>query len=97
VERIHEGEFLSPCARLSVANLSGITFERLQDTLGPPGLCDQGGSYDNVPKPGVRPVPFVYECRWGFYRLEGLGGGPELQCLTEDRVTCQRVRWVQTQ
>jgi hypothetical protein len=72
----------SSCANIEVAALTGISLARMTEELGPPGLCGVNGSY---------------ECRWGFYKLPGLGGGPELQCVAEDRVTCKQIRWIQTQ
>src|SRR5579862_3226190 len=82
--------FVSPCAKVDVASLGGVTIEQLKKTLGPPGIS----SDDYVPSSPP------YECRWAFYRLPSdvaMGGGPELQCVSADGVTCRQVRWVWTQ
>ena len=93
-----EQDFVSPCTTVHVASLSGITLAQLKTGLGPPGISSD--DYIAVPKsasaPRQRPP---YECRWAFYALRPgwVGGGPELQCVSPDRVTCKQVRWVMTQ
>jgi len=88
--------FVSPCAKLNVAGLSGLSIAELKDSLGTPGISSD--DYVFVPNDPSAPPP-PYECRWAFYRLSDavLGGGPELQCVSTDRVTCKEVRWVLTQ
>lgn len=89
--------FVSPCTHLAVASLSGSTIAQLRVSLGRPGVSSD--DYVFVPNAGS-PTPPPYECRWAFYTLPAnvvLGGGPELQCISEDRLTCKEVRWVRTQ
>jgi hypothetical protein len=88
--------YASPCAHIDVASLSGLTVAQLKAALGPPGISsDDYVCASNKPSAPLPP----YECRWAFYRLPAdvLGVGPELQCLSEDRVTCKKVGWVLTQ
>jgi hypothetical protein len=82
--------FLSPCAHLDVRPLSGVAIAQLEATLGPRDVS----SGDYVP------APQRYESRWAFYRLPrnvANGGGPELQCVSDDRRICTEVRWVRTE
>lgn len=86
-----EGDFTSPCVHLDVTPLNGATIAQLSTSLGPPGIS----SDDYIAVPPNPNAP--YECRWAFYRIRAIaGGGPELQCVSEDRVTCKEVRWAQT-
>jgi hypothetical protein len=89
--------FWSPCARLNVSTLNGVTIAQLEANLGPHGVSSY--DYVSVPKDPSAPPP-PYECRWAFYRLPpnvALGGGPELQCVSSDTRTCEQVRWVLTE
>jgi hypothetical protein len=79
--------FTSPCISLDVTTLSEISIVRLKAALGPPAISSD--EYISERRP--------YEIRWAFYRLPRrvvAGGGPELQCVSEDRVTCKHVLWV---
>jgi hypothetical protein len=89
--------FVSPCAKMTVAGLSGISIQYLENQLGHPDVSS--GDYVFAPNDKSAPPP-PFECRWGFYRLPPNivnGGGPELQCVSEDRRTCNPVRWVRTE
>jgi len=88
--------FTSSCAALHVSRLRGITLAQLKTSLGAPGISSD--DYIHVPADPKAPRE-PYECRWAFYNLpEGyIGGGPELQCVSPDRATCKKVRWVETQ
>ena len=88
-------DFVSPCAKDGVASLSGIALVDMVSALRPQGISSD--DYTCVSRPDSPCGNATYEARWGFYRLEGLGGGPELQCVSEDRKICMKVRWVITQ
>jgi hypothetical protein len=86
---------VSSCVHLDVAILNGIAIAQLKSNLGPSGIS----SDDYVVVPGTpSATPQPYEGRWAFYRLTKFvsGGGPELQCVSDDKLTCSQVRWVQT-
>lgn len=88
--------FTSPCATLDVTALIGIPIGQLKKRLGAPGIS----SDDNVHAPrDPSSLEPPYEARWAFYKLPAgaLGGGPELQCVSPDRATCRKVRWVETE
>ena len=99
----HNNEhFISPCVRMNVARLSGISIAQLEAALGRPGISsDDYVSVPDHPNPGAQKQP--YEARWGFYKYPidsvtvTVGGGPELQCVSPDGVTCKQVLWVHTQ
>ena len=95
--RSGEQEFVSPCVKRDVTILNGVTIAHLKSSLGAAGISSD--DYVFVPKDkDALPPPF--ECRWAFYRLPSnvvLGGGPELQCVSSDRRTCEQVRWVRTE
>jgi hypothetical protein len=100
----NKNHFISPCIRLDVAQLSGITLAQLEAALGKPGISsDDYVSVPDHPDPSAHQPP--YEARWGFYTYPvvpgssevTVGGGPEMQCVAPDRVTCQQVLWVHTQ
>ena len=88
--------FTSSCTNLDITKLRGMTIAQLRTSLGPPGVSSD--SYVSVPKDVSAPRP-PYECRWAFYSLPEniIGGGPELQCVSEDGRTCNLVRWVMTE
>jgi hypothetical protein len=87
-------DYTSPCARMNVDGLKGIALDKLEEALGPHGISSD--DYVHYGVDGKRVVD-PYERRWAFYKLKGLGGGPELQCVSHDKKTCDQVRWVQTQ
>jgi len=86
--------FASPCVHLDVTSLNGITIAQLSGTLGRSDIS----SDDYVNGPTTSDTHTPYEWRWAFYRLDDVleGGGPELQCESDDRLTCTQVRWVLT-
>ena len=89
--------FTSPCARSDLRILRGISLARLKADLGEPVISS--GDYVYVPNNKSAPLP-PYECRWAFYTLPAnviAGGGPELQCVSANRVTCTELRWVVTE
>ena len=96
VAKSGDENFVSPCIRLDVAGLSGLALANLKARLGAPGISSD--DYVSVPNNANAP-PQPYEVRWAFYRLPKsvLGGGPELQCISLDKVVCTQVRWVMTQ
>ena len=95
VASANDHDSVSSCVHLEVAILNGITIAELKSSLGPSDIS----SDDYVVVPGTpNATPPPYEVRWAFYRLTKFvsGGGPELQCVSDDKLTCSQVRWVQT-
>ena len=82
VDATMDDNYTSSCAYMKVTALKGIRLKVMREALGSPGVCGANASY--------------YQCNWGFYKLPDgdLGGGPELQCYSEDRTICKQVRWI---
>jgi hypothetical protein len=82
VDATMDVNFTSPCAYMKVTALKGIRLKMMREALGSLGVCGANASY--------------YQCKWGFYKLQDddFGGGPELQCYSEDRTICKQVRWI---
>jgi hypothetical protein len=84
--------FVSPCTKLDLTPLNGITRADLLAALGPPTFC----TLANVPK---GPDCSSHYNTWSFYRLPAstLGGGPELSCELDQAQRCEGVRWVNSE
>jgi len=85
--------FESPCYQSDVSALRGITIAQLDASL------NTSAAWRGAHVCGSE-TPVSYECRWAFYKFPPnivTGGGPELQCVSDDTLTCREVRWVRTQ
>jgi hypothetical protein len=88
--------FVSPCAKLDVTPLNGISRSELAAALGRPTFC-MGLSEGGVPK-GLD-CPPQWDPKWAFFRpppSAGLGSGPELACETDENQRCGFVHWLST-
>jgi hypothetical protein len=86
--------FVSPCAKLDVTALNGISRSELAAALGRPTFC-MGLSEGGVPK-GLD-CPPQWDPKWAFFRpppSAGLGSGPELACETDENQRCGFVHWL---
>jgi hypothetical protein len=90
-------EFVSPCIRLDVSPLNGITRSRLIDALGPARFCT---SQTETSFPQKDDCPVDQNPQWSFYRLADSivsGGGPELVCVANKHRYCVTVEWRRSQ
>ena len=90
-------EFVSPCVRLDVSPLNGITRSRLIDALGPARFCT---SQTETSFPEKDDCPADQNPQWSFYRLADSivsGGGPELVCAANKQSYCATVEWRRSQ
>jgi hypothetical protein len=86
-------EFVSPCIRLDVSPLNGISRTRLIDALGPARFCT---SQTDTGFPEKDDCPVDQNPQWSFYRLADSivsGGGPELVCFANHTRYCVTVEW----
>ena len=86
-------DFVSPCIRLDVASLNGISRSRLVDALGRASFCI-GKDASGFPK--SEDCPTDENPQWSFYRLANPavgGGGPELVCEANNKSHCATVEW----
>jgi hypothetical protein len=85
------GWFVSPCTKLDLAPLSGVSRAELVSVLGQPTFCvGMGeGSYPGGPDCAPQLDP-----KWAFYK--GGGSGPELTCETDEKQHCELVRWLRS-
>ncbi len=86
-------DFVSPCIRLNVAPLNGISRGRLADALGRASFCigKEGSGF-----PKSDDCPTDQNPQWSFYRLANPavgGGGPELVCTADKKSYCETVEW----
>jgi len=89
--------FVSPCIRLDVSPLNGISRSRLIDALGPARFCTN--SFDSS-FPEKDDCPLDQNPQWSFYRLADAivsGGGPELVCMANKTRSCVTVEWRRSQ
>jgi hypothetical protein len=90
-------EFVSPCVRLDVSSLNGISRSRLIDALGPARFCI---SQTETSFPEKDDCPVDQNPQWSFYRLADAivsGGGPELVCVANKNSYCVTVEWRRSQ
>ena len=86
-------EFVSPCIRLDVSSLNGISRGRLIDALGPARFCI---SQTETSFPQKDDCPIDQNPQRSFYRLADAivsGGGPELVCVANKHSYCITVEW----
>ena len=86
-------DFVSPCIRLDVAPLNGISRGQLVDALGRASFCI-GRDASGFPK--SEDCPTDENPQWSFYRLANPavgGGGPELVCEANNKAYCETVEW----
>ncbi len=69
----HESTITSPCAFASATGVVGVDRTRVREILGEPDSCSEPSARTNGRECDNQAV-----WRYSFYRLEGLGGGPEL-------------------
>lgn len=89
--------FVSPCVRMDVSSLNGITRSRLIDALGPARFCT---SQSETSFPEKDDCPVDQNPQWSFYRLADSivsGGGPELVCVANKTTACVTVEWRRSQ
>jgi hypothetical protein len=86
------GALVSPCTKLDLSPLAGISRHELVATLGPPTFCMgmTEGSFPNGPD-----CPPQLDPKWSFY--QGGTGGPELACSTDEQQRCELVRWLHSE
>lgn len=86
-------DFESPCTAMlwRRLGLAGVSVARMEAALGPSWCSD---AYELSGKRKVRPK--CLEPAWSFFYLMpgGLGGGPNLVCLTIDGGTCLVLNWL---
>jgi hypothetical protein len=86
--------FISPCAKLDLTPLNGISRRELAATLGRPNFC-MGLGEGGVPT--ASDCPPQWDPKWAFFRpppSAGLGSGPELTCETDETQHCGYVHWL---
>ena len=86
-------DFVSPCIRLDVAPLNGISRDHLVDALGRASFCI---GHDGSGFPKSDDCPTDQNPQWSFYRLANPavgGGGPELVCEANKKAYCETVEW----
>src|ERR1700689_5521117 len=86
-------EFVSPCIRLDVSSLNGISRGHLIDALGPARFCI---SQTETSFPEKGDCPIDQNPLWSFYRLADpmvMGGGPELVCVANKQTHCATLEW----
>jgi hypothetical protein len=86
-------DFISPCIRLDVSPLNGISRSRLADALGRASFCI-GKEKSGFPE--HEDCPTDENPQWSFYRLANPavgGGGPELVCTANNKSHCETVEW----
>jgi hypothetical protein len=89
--------FVSPCIRMDVSPLNGISRSRLIDALGPARFCT---SSTDTSFPEKDDCPLDQNPQWSFYRLADAivsGGGPELICFANKTRSCVTVEFRRSQ
>jgi hypothetical protein len=85
------GWFESPCTKLDVSHLNGITRLELVTALGQPSYCVGLAEAQDPRGPDCPPT---LEPKWDFFR--GAGAGPQLICETDQKQSCELVRWLRS-
>jgi hypothetical protein len=85
------GLFVSPCTKLDLSPLNGISRSELVATLGRPTFC-MGMTEGGFPRGADCPPQF--DPKWSF--SQSGTGGPELACATDEQQHCELVRWLRS-
>jgi len=84
------GQFASPCTKLDLSPLNGISRSDLVSSLGQPTFC-MGMTEGGFPR--GPDCPPQLDPKWSF----GGTGGPELACATDEQQRCELVRWLRSE